>query len=137
MGTLYLSIPHRAFWHWASNNHEDGGPDNRRQSIKTLRQVLALLVLEVDCVAHPDDPKESREDVRADTSDERASALVLVVDGGRPSLGSVYPARGEHERFGRPDPELIEAAAGTIGMLHGFARIGRGVSAVGAAEGAV
>ncbi len=78
--------------------HEDGGPDKRPSRIKMLRQVLALLGLEVVCVAHRDDPNESREDVQSDTSDERASARVLVVDGGRQRLGSVYPARREQER---------------------------------------
>ncbi len=41
-------------------------------------EVLALLGLEVVCVAHLDDPKETREYVRATTSDERATALVLA-----------------------------------------------------------
>jgi hypothetical protein len=75
--------------------HEDGGPDKCPPSVKILRQCLALLGLEVVCVAHLDDSKETREDVRADPSDERAIALVLVVDGGCPRLGSVHPARTE------------------------------------------
>ncbi len=91
--------------------HEDGGPDERPSSIKIFRQFLALLGLEVVGVAHLDDSKETREDVGADASDERASTLVLVMDGhgGSPRLGGECPARGEQERFSRPDPELIEA----------------------------
>jgi hypothetical protein len=71
------------------------------------------------------------------SSDKRATAIVVVVEGGRPRQGSVYSARGEQEHFGRPDAELIEAGAGTTGMLHGFTRIGSGVSAVWATSGTV
>jgi hypothetical protein len=117
--------------------HEDGGPDERPPSIKILRQFLALLGLEAVGVAHLDDSKETRKDVGADTRDERASALVLVMDGGRPRLGSECPARWEQERFSCQDPELIETGAGAVGMLHGFTRIGHGVSAVRATERAV
>ena len=117
--------------------HEDGGPDERPPSIEVFCQFLALLRLEVVSVAHLDDTKETREDVGADASDERATAPVLVMDGGRPRLGSESPACWEQERFSCPDPELIEAGAGAVGMLHGFARIGHGVSAVRTTEGAV
>ncbi len=86
------------------------------------------------CVAHHDDLTETRYE-RADNRDERATALVLVVDGGRLRLGSAYPARGKQERFGRPEPELIEASAGTIGMLHGFARVASGESVAFRASG--
>ena len=81
----------------------------RPPNIRICRHFLALLGLEVVGVAHLDDSKETCEDVGADTSDERASALVLVMDRGRPRLGSECPARGEQERFSCPDPELMEA----------------------------
>ncbi len=77
--------------------HEDGGPDKRPSSIMILREALSLFGLEVVCVVHLDDPKQPRKDVRADTSDETALVLVLVVGGGCPRLGSVYPARMEQE----------------------------------------
>jgi hypothetical protein len=47
-----------------------------------------------------EDPKQSREDVRADTRNERASVLGLVVDGGRPRLGRVHPAPPAGSRNG-------------------------------------
>ncbi len=86
------------------------------------------------CVAH--DHKQSRNNVRAYTTDETESALVLVVDGGRPRLWSINLARREQQHFGRPEAEIIEAGAGTVGMLDRIARIGRGVNAVGDTEGA-
>ena len=83
--------------------HEDGGPDERPPSVEVFCQFLALLRLEVDIVAHLDDTKETRKDVGADARDERATALVLVLDGGRPRLGSESPACWEQERFSCPD----------------------------------
>jgi hypothetical protein len=99
-------------------NDDDGGPDKRPTSIKILRQVLALLGLQIICGVHYDDPNETRKYVRVDTSDEGATAFVLVVDVGRPDCAAYTP----QYNFGRLDPELIKAVAGTIGMLHGFTR---------------
>jgi hypothetical protein len=110
--------------------HEDRRPDERPPSIDVFRPCLALLGLEFVGVAHLDDSTETRDDVGAHASNERATALVLVMDGGRRRLGSECTTRWEQDRFSCPDPELIEAGAGALGMLHAFTRIGHGVSAV-------
>ncbi len=72
--------------------HEDRVPDKRSPSINILRQVLARSLGWRWSALHTlmTTSRATREDLRADTSDERALALILVVDGGRPRLGSVY-----------------------------------------------